>query len=91
MMRRAFLRPSGKFRPQFNEMIELLQFCKLLLCSNESVKEWMGRLGTVVVECKYKDTDRQFKELFIHGLNYDEMLEEVIRELTKCWKDGLKQ
>ena len=37
-----------------------------------------------MVECKYKEVDRQLKEQFIHGLNDDEMLAEVIRELTKC-------
>ena len=44
----------------------------------------MGRLRTDVVECKYKEVDRQLKEQFIHGLNDDEMLAEIIRELTKC-------
>ena len=28
--------------------------------------------------------DRQLKEQFIHGLDDEEMLEEIIRELTKC-------
>ena len=37
-----------------------------------------------MVECKYKEVDRQLKEQFIHGLNDDEMLAEIIRELTKC-------
>ena len=68
-----------KIRPQVNEMIISLQFHKLVCCSNESVKEWMGRLRTTV-GCKYK-------EQFIHGLNDDEMLAEVIRELKKCGKD----
>ena len=27
------------FKPQFNEMIKSLQFCKLVCCSNESVEE----------------------------------------------------
>ena len=63
------------------------QFHKLICCSNESVKEWMGRLRTAVVECKYKEGNRQLKEQFIHGLNDDEMLVEVIRKLTKCWED----
>ena len=36
-----------------------------------------------MVECKYKEVYRQVKEQFIHGLNDDEMLAEIIRELTK--------
>ena len=59
----------------------------MVCCSNESVEEWMDRLRTAVVECKYKEVKRQIKEQFIHGLNDDEMLAEVIRELTKCGED----
>ena len=55
--------------------------------SNESVKEWTGRLRTAAVECKYKEVDRQLKEQFIHGVNDDEILEEVARELTKYGED----
>ena len=40
-----------------------------------------------MVECKYKEVDRQLKEQLIHGLNDDEMLVEVIRDLTKCRED----
>ena len=76
-----------KFRLQFNETLKSLQFCKLVCCSNESVKEWMGRLRTSVVECQYTEVDRQLKEQLIHGLNDDERLAEVISELTKCGKD----
>ena len=38
-------------------------------------------------ECRYKEVDRQLKEQFIHGLNDNEMLSEVIRELTKGRED----
>ena len=48
------------------------------------MKEWMGRLRTVVVEGKYKEVDRQLKKQFMHGLNDDEMFVETIRKLTKC-------
>ena len=44
----------------------------------------MGRQGTAAVECNYKEIDRQLKEQFKHGLNDEEMLAEIIRELTKC-------
>ena len=64
-------------------MITSLQFHKLVCCSSEGVNEWMGRLRTATVECKYKEVGRQLREQFIHGLNDDEMLAEVIRELAK--------
>ena len=44
----------------------------------------MGRLRLVVVECNYREVDRQFKEQFIHGLNDNDMLAEIFRELTKA-------
>ena len=44
----------------------------------------MDRLRTEVVKCSYKDIDRQLKEQLIHGLHDEEMLVEIIRELTKC-------
>ena len=55
--------------------------------SCEGVEEWIGRLRTAVVECKYIEVDRQFKEQFIHGLNDDEMLADGIRGLTNCGED----
>ena len=60
-----------------------MQFNKLIRQSNESAVEWMGRLRTTVVKYNYKEIDRQLKEQSIHGLN-EEMLAEMIRELTKC-------
>ena len=39
-----------KFKPQFNEMIKSLQFCKLVSWSNVSVEDWMGRLRAAMVE-----------------------------------------
>ena len=61
-----------------------LQFHKLIRQSDESVEEWMGRLRMAVIKCNYKERDRQLKEQFIHDLNDEEMLAEIIRELTKC-------
>ena len=46
--------------------------------SNESAEEWMGRLKTAGVECIYWEIDRQLKEQFMHGLNDEEMLAEII-------------
>ena len=43
----------------------------------------MGRLRTAALECKYKEVDWQLKEQLIHGLNDDEILTDVMKELTK--------
>ena len=43
----------------------------------------MGRLKLAVVECNYREVDRQLKEQFIHELNNNDMLTEIIRELTQ--------
>ena len=74
---------TKKFKPQFNKTITSLQFHKLVCHSNKSVEEWMGGLRTTAVKCKYKEVDRQLKEQSIHGLNDDEILAEITRELTK--------
>ena len=43
----------------------------------------MGRLGLEAVKYNYKEVDRQLKEQFVHGLNDNNMLAEIIRELAK--------
>ena len=43
----------------------------------------MGRLRLAAIECSYKVLDRQLKEHFIHGLNKNHKLVEIIREFTK--------
>ena len=73
---------TDKFKPQYKKTVKSLQFRKLHRLENESVTEWMGRLCVMVVECNYRELDRQLKEQFIHGLNDKLMLDEVIRELT---------
>ena len=72
---------AAEFKPQFNETIKLLQFRELYRLEGESAEEWMGRLWIAVVECNYKEVDRQLKEQFIHGLNDRVMLDEIVREL----------
>ena len=47
----------------------------------------MGRLWLLVMECNYKEIDRQLKEQFINGLNDTEMLGEIIKELMKVHKN----
>ena len=76
--------PNRKFNHQYNKTVKSLQYNKLTETSNESAEEWVGRLRMAVVECNYKEIDRQLKEQFIHGLNDEEMLVEIIRELTNC-------
>ena len=70
---------SARFWPQFNEMIELLQFRKLCRVEDESTEEWMGCSCMAAAECGYKEVHRQLKEQFIHGLNDKVMLDEIIK------------
>ena len=43
----------------------------------------MGRHIIAALEDNYKQIDRQLKEQFIHGLNDNDILVEIIKELTK--------
>ena len=43
----------------------------------------MGRLRLAAIDCNYKETDRQLKDQFIHGLNNTDMLAKIIMDLTK--------
>ena len=61
-----------------------LQFHKLGRHMNENAEEWVGRVRLTVVECNYKEIDWQLKEQFIHRLNDNDMLAEIIREITKA-------
>ena len=49
----------------------------------------MGRFQLSAVECNYQEINRQLKEQFIHGLNDMDMLQEIIRELTKVKTDSV--
>ena len=42
---------SVKLKPQHNEMILVLQDCKLVREENETAKEWMGHLRIKTNEC----------------------------------------
>ena len=77
----------NKFKPQYNETINLLQFSKLYQYDCENVEEWMGRLCVAAVECNYQEVDRQLKKQFMHSLNDKYMLEEIIKELTAARND----
>ena len=43
---------------------------------------WADQL--VAVECNYKEIHRLLEEQFIHGLNDNDMLAEIIRAITKA-------
>ena len=75
---------NNKFKPQFNETIKSLQSFKLIRQTKENAEEWMGRLRLAAVEYNYREVDRQLKQQFIHGLNDNDMLTEIIRKLTKA-------
>ena len=60
---------NNKFKPQFNETMKSLQFCKLSRQRAENAEEWMGRLRLAAIDCSYKEIGNQLKEQFIHGLD----------------------
>ena len=72
-----------KFHPAFNETVKSLQFRKLCRLDGENAEAWMGGLRVAASKCNYKECDRQMKEQFIHGLVNKDMLDEIIKELTK--------
>ena len=73
---------NTKFCLQHNKMIKSFQYCKLSRQSGENAEEWTGRLIITVSECCYKELDRQLKEQCIHTLNDNDVLPEIIHELT---------
>ena len=42
---------TNKIRPQFNEAIKSLPFCKLSMQSGETAEEWVVILWLSVIEC----------------------------------------
>ena len=73
---------NKKFKSQYNETMKLLQFCILVRQHNKSMEELMGRLRTAAMEYNHNKVDRHLKQ-FIHELNDQEKLKEIIREVTK--------
>ena len=51
--------------------------------SSKNVEKWMGRLRISAEECNYKEVDGQKKNQFIHGVNDNDMIIDVIKRLTK--------
>ena len=67
---------SNNFKPQYNETMKLVRQHK------ENAEEWMGRCGLAAVEGNYVEIVRQSGEQFIHRLNDNDMMVEIIKELT---------
>ena len=42
---------NEKLRPQHNETILLLKYCKLIIEQNERAEEWMGQRKIIANEC----------------------------------------
>ena len=49
---------------------------------NENAEEWMGYLRLKTSMCGYKVKGRSLKEQFFIGISDEEMMPEIIRELT---------
>ena len=47
-----------KFKPQHNERILSLQYCKLMREQIKNAKQWMGILRIRANKCGYKEKDR---------------------------------
>ena len=64
-----------KLKPQYNETISSLWYCKLNRKSEESAQEWMGRLRIKAKESKYKEYDRRLKQRDVTA--------EIIKEINR--------
>ena len=62
------------------------QYCKLRREQNKSTKEWMSHLRMKANECGYKEKERRVKEQLTNGIHDDDMMTEIIRELTTIEK-----
>ena len=77
-----------KCKPQHNETIVSLQYCKLAREQNENAKEWIGHLGKKLNEYGYKKRGLRQKEHIINGISDDDVMTEIIWELSalkKTW------
>ena len=76
---------SEKFKLQPNETILLLQYCKLIGDQNEKAKEWMG-CNTIETNDSGCKKDRRLKLQLINGINDDDIMTEIRRQLTAIKK-----
>ena len=70
------------FKPQHNETILSLQYCKLNRKKKESAQEWMGELNIKAIDCKCQKYDGRLEKKFINGLNDESIIAKIIKELT---------
>ena len=73
---------SHKFNSQHNKEILSLQYFTLARDQNKNAEDWMFYLRIQVNEFDCKEKDRRLKEQFINGINNDNIMTELIRELT---------
>ena len=69
-------------KSQHEETIFSLQHCNLITDQNENAEEWIGHFRIIGNERCYKEKDSRLKEPFIHGINDDDIMTEIIRKLT---------
>ena len=67
-------------------MILSLQYCKFTREQNENAEEWMDHLRINENECGYKEKYWRLIEQLINDIKDDEMMTELIRELTSIKK-----
>ena len=84
---------SKKFKWYHNQIVLLIQYCKLKRKSHKSAQERMGRLCTKASRCEYHDYDRRLTEQFIHVLDDKVTICKILRKLrdTKGYQWGLQQ
>ena len=76
--KRTFLILSNKFKPCVNRIVLTLQFHKLKTECHESVQEWMDKWQTKEAKCGLKEYDRELMEQFIHGLDNEGIIHEIL-------------
>ena len=82
-MEGLFTTLNNKLKTQCNKTIKSLQFQMLVRWTDKNTEKWIGRPRLATLECNYKEIDKQLKKQFIHGLNDNDILVKIIRELTK--------
>ena len=70
---------GDKFKPEYNEMIMLLQYCNLVKYLYKSEEEFTGRMRVKAKVYKYKEIARGLKEQFIKDINNRIRTLEIIR------------
>ena len=73
---------NSKFRPEHNETILLLQYCKVCRCDNDNAEEWLDRPHIMTTNFKCKEINRHLIDQFINSLNDDGMIVEIICKCT---------